>query len=1326
MRPEPSPRDLGTATARTEYERLLDDVEQTPAKEPEMILTARGVTFAIDERTGVAQETIGPSLWSDSEGIPVVLSTIFRWPRFLSWLAAVSICLLLPLAMLRLASTEEQAQWLGPLSTLSLDLTNCDAVFTASRTQKSRLTVTYWTWRGAIGNVVLDQSLHLVLRLPHRSHYFRCEAVFEMAEVQPGNFHAHTLKIKAEGSDEILLESSTQLAFVREADLRVSHADVRFAQLEAPRIAVHIRHGMLALRWDGKDKEVERPGVAVEVVSSFAQVALQAHGGQLSVTCDEDTGGQTVAHGVSLAVGGGRHTGLVARGVVEAHLSVRNASAVLRCIACEGSRSKVFRGSLQERPSMTHQSSLFLEHAAIWAHEQGSAPWIVYINAVGPDLRPGRWLVMSSHIYLAFPIHLFALLSGGMLAPHVTEITVNLMGLSSHLDSQCSAEGPKGLARMVGLRALSTQANHNNNVSAPVCSKQENLEDEAFELLWKWAVESQLVDARKGSLVFEPKDGEVTLVDKAMGIVDRSGVPVHMVWSLQLAAIFNVAGALIFTMYLLVLIQSAVLPWVKATIVETQLEVVASLRLSHGSSQGTWRLMVALVEGPHGFFVRWVSRPKQADFSRILVIARGTGPGGAEHNFSFYASRTHVSAPERKSVVRSEDQNQADERYVVQIQVTSAANTEDTAHPFHEALRPWFQYTFRLQGLDNLGASMEVSAWSSEVVLSPPWTVFDYPQLFSQVFFPIEVPSFELFLDQFCSIHEMDCCVALADVEIVFNNEPDHAQLCLQAAWKDCESPDASVQGMAHLRQDPKFLGIEQHREWYSGFAAETMNIFGESVEKLAQAGATGANDHVLDVGKVFSSRGGQRVDREAGRLMLPRTDMNQSTIMLSVTLPSGEPVAQGSVNHKQLLERWAEQRNSWAHMEPFEVQLEGAKLRCNVLLGSSRRMLEMPKNIFTTVAPGELWFHGHEQILGWSLPALLSSLTELGFLEKPEVGPADALVFTLEAKSFHGSDAVRMAGEYEADLLKLFLEVPNDHRLIGTFQLRLDTVWVQPRHELARLAEGTTKQVGFERERRGFRWCKLQELHDSGTIHVKDTAGWTTQSVQKGPWRERQEALNCLSTHNFLFEKPVLIQEFELAYAAWCKQNRLSMQQIDEHLLEENSVLPIHLKEMQLKVVQGLRPALPFEYPLRYLLCDGGLHVSTADIHLEEGQGDSSKTPGREDEGGPKKMTLTSQAHSVQVLQGFRWQQKSWSFEADLASRSSYAWLLRSRVPKSHRIQRAGVAAFGWLESTLSFFMQLLLFMLPALLSFLVVVLDQRYGLMFQPSFMMRAQLSP
>ena len=49
----------------------------------------------------------------------------------------------------------------------------------------------------------------------------------------------------------------------------------------------------------------------------------------------------------------------------------------------------------------------------------------------------------------------------------------------------------------------------------------------------------------------------------------------------------------------------------------------------------------------------------------------------------------------------------------------------------------------------------------------------------------------------------------------------------------------------------------------------------------------------------------------------------------------------------------------------------------------------------------------------------------------------------------------------------------------------------------------------------------------------------------------------------------------------------------------QENKVLPIHISEMQLKMVQGLRPAMPFEQHLRCVVTDEGVKVSTADVQL-------------------------------------------------------------------------------------------------------------------------------
>ncbi|CAJ1328791.1 unnamed protein product [Effrenium voratum] len=149
----------------------------------------------------------------------------------------------------------------------------------------------------------------------------------------------------------------------------------------------------------------------------------------------------------------------------------------------------------------------------------------------------------------------------------------------------------------------------------------------------------------------------------------------------------------------------------------------------------------------------------------------------------------------------------------------------------------------------------------------------------------------------------------------------------------------------------------------------------------------------------------------------------------------------------------------------------------------------------------------------------------------------------------------------------------------------------------------------------------------------------------------------------------------------------------------------------MQLKMVQGLRPAMPFEQHLRCVVTDEGVKVSTADVQS--------------------------------VLQGFRWRQKPWRFEADLASRGSFAWLLRSqargeKVANQRRILRALIAPSKQLktepakENIGTFCGQVVIFTAaqrgkraPSWLAFVGLALYQHFGLMYQPSFMMRSQTS-
>mmetsp|Transcript_75108 Transcript_75108/g.179302 ORF Transcript_75108/g.179302 Transcript_75108/m.179302 type:complete len:3027 (+) Transcript_75108:71-9151(+) len=1079
------------------------------------------------------------------------------------------------------------------------------------------------------------------------------------------------MKVTSKGGDAILVEAEN-LVLRDSAEFRLGEVDARLVNLKTPKLDVDVQEGVFAMKWD----EATARG-HVKLRSHQADVVLQAAGPLTAALADEETRSRTVAQGTTLAEPGKTLT----TGIL-ADLSSHGGFLQLRGGAAESE----FRGAAQKAPALTKRSETELETIARWIQDQKNRPWVVYLTVLGPDLPQGRWLLMSSSIYLAFPVHFFALFSAGMLAPQPYEATVSMVGLSAKPSCQAHRADPSGSASE--LRSLEA------------CSGEQQ-ENEAFQLLWRWAVDEKILDERSGHMIWEPKVGPVELLGQRRDLLRRSEVPLSATWPLLLAALLNALGSLMLAVYVLVMLQQQVIPWALGIIVELQLQVISSLRLTHSSAQGKWRLMAAAIHAPHGVILRWVARPKQNDFHSIQVSVRGKGPQGEEHNFSCQCERTHVQVPEVSSMVRSGD-DQRNGEYVVQLVLTAGKDPELP----HEEMKPWFEYSFQLQGLDNLGAAMEVSSWSSRVLLPPPWTVFDYPQLLSQVFFPIEVPSFDLFLDQFGSTQEMDCRLGLTDIEVALNGE-ERKTLTLRLSWQD---RGGGAKTTLHLRRDAKCPGVTEHRDWLKGFVEDTKNIFGNSVKSVENIHSEG---HVLDAGKIFTRNGQQRLDRQAGTVILQRSDLEQKTVELSIELPSGERVGAGFVDYEQLVTRWSEQRHTWAQGEPLELSLSGGagKLRCNVVMGDARGdMLEMPKSVFSSLVPGAVWFHGEQRIVHWYLPGLLKHLHTLGFLANQEVPNEESLLFTLAAVPLAGGEAVPLAGEFEAADLRMAVEVPNSKRLRGVFELRIDTCWLQLTESLARKASFAVQKVGFTRKPRGSRWCKLQELYDSGLVHTQLGGAWTTEKVSGKSRYECREAHQRLASHRVFFESPVLVQEFELAYASWCRQHTLQMRQVDDLAFEENKVLPIHISEMQLKMVQGLRPAMPFEQHLRCVVTDEGVKVSTADVQLISEE--STKT-------------LTCQAQEVSVLQGFRWRQKPWRFEADLASRGSFAWLLRSQVANQRRILRALIAGFGFLENIGTFCGQVVIFTAPSWLAFVGLALYQHFGLMYQPSFMMRSQTS-
>ncbi|CAJ1444222.1 unnamed protein product, partial [Effrenium voratum] len=137
-----------------------------------------GATLSIDERTNVVQEKVQADYWVDFEGIPNIPSSGFRGSRLFSWLCAVSICALLPWALLKCTSVLQSVHWQGELDLLDVEVSNCDLIFRPSAGPTSKVTLSYWTWRGGRGAVETgDGQLRVTLAQPARSMYFACHAL---------------------------------------------------------------------------------------------------------------------------------------------------------------------------------------------------------------------------------------------------------------------------------------------------------------------------------------------------------------------------------------------------------------------------------------------------------------------------------------------------------------------------------------------------------------------------------------------------------------------------------------------------------------------------------------------------------------------------------------------------------------------------------------------------------------------------------------------------------------------------------------------------------------------------------------------------------------------------------------------------------------------------------------------------------------------------------------------------------------------------------------------------------------------------------------------
>eukprot|EP00928_Gymnodinium_smaydae_P028743 TRINITY_DN21849_c0_g2_i1.p1 TRINITY_DN21849_c0_g2~~TRINITY_DN21849_c0_g2_i1.p1 ORF type:complete len:2261 (-),score=305.86 TRINITY_DN21849_c0_g2_i1:45-6827(-) len=695
----------------------------------------------------------------------------------------------------------------------------------------------------------------------------------------------------------------------------------------------------------------------------------------------------------------------------------------------------------------------------------------------------------------------------------------------------------------------------------------------------------------------------------------------------------------------------------------------STYRLKYTTREGQWHLFSCIVDNPRpGVLLRWTTRANFKSFLSYNFKCVAVS-GATKHKFTFNVLKQHVTPSAMNPTQRE---------YLISVQPPPDEHTE----PSHDCLRFQHSYKFQVIGVGAGRVELETSCWSALNLIEPPAALTDIPFILMRVFCGLpeeKLSSLQVFCHQDVSQKDMTIKVMLYDLVIhvhhsllsTIETEANSGQdVLLTLGWEGAASPEHKL-------------------KW--DFASPHSYPF----RPLDSAVDANARSHTG-----LYMRNVDPISLEA-----TKTSMDQKKLMLQLGTAQGEVFLSAPLNFNSLLEQWELQHDLFGSEESVD---SNGYCWCQPERDGERRptQLQARPKAENANAQMEINLEG-AAVMFWVAfgdndPFPKGNIRWTPYPLTPYASPSTTSLGTRRsANEAWARCSIRGLMPSELVLQGTKKELFWDAGLrIGNEQVREIRLELRPVDDGRWSAAGRRSFVIAER-------IPVSKGHYVWNVPIDEDGQkqmdgrFVVVATKPGGSSSSSNAVYTTASVEFFIDRPLMISEFEVGYAAFCRSFRLPMESLTQERLES---VGLKVSEVPMCICQDLRPVLPIECvtynsdQLRACAYDGAMIPSTKPIQLE-GQAE----------------VYRSALRMVKVLEGASWSpmvaRRGWRYDVLLDYNIDYSWdILKRLVAKgwSWRMAHRARRMVHSLQEIALYMCQILVFSLPAATAFLVLVAHQ------------------
>lgn len=414
-----------------------------------------------------------------------------------------------------------------------------------------------------------------------------------------------------------------------------------------------------------------------------------------------------------------------------------------------------FHGSSMEEPGLLKDGRDRFAKVAKWLGDNKDRKFIIFMNLVGPGKPAGMMRLLSTTAYKAFSASFFAMLSAGMLTPEIHRVETPIIGM--HKFPVREIDGTP--------------------------TAEENLKwvEKVGEIL-RDSVDLKTLGLPNARWVWSPVGSASYMFDSSQhrGVEEWSlrQLSYNDNWGIYTAAIltvvvgFGAGSAICYALYMYAG------PNIQRTIRAMDMEATASYRLSHAEVLTDWVLSSVFVTWPvPGLLLRWATRPLAPSFTSYTLHARGwpnptddviklekVDPGRVPLHPDIPGQNCFLFASQpQASTVVPQYANMLDQ----ELHGTAVLRTDG------KSLVPGKVTQIRIIAFQAGDKVLEKSAWSRPTMVRSGRAFTEFPFLLWKAYFGVlPADTFQYFLDLHCkplskthSMHLVLSCIKLAVVQ---------------------------------------------------------------------------------------------------------------------------------------------------------------------------------------------------------------------------------------------------------------------------------------------------------------------------------------------------------------------------------------------------------------------------------------------------------------------------------------------------------------------------------------------------------------------------------